>query len=140
METEKVFEEMYLSIKHIHDINLGGDEYLRIPAELVENIERDFVPLVDEVFGTDFNEPGNYHRQGFIGRYVSDSNNPFMQKVYLFLSFIDEDFRMWQQPYFVHQSNDGMLNMNDCCCVNDKYPELKQQFRNHTIGGLLSKD
>jgi hypothetical protein len=135
---KKIYEE---DIRIIREISIESDEYIELPKSFVDRIEEQYVPLVGEVMNTDFWKSGDYHRQGFIGRYISDTDTyPDMNRIYNVLGRLDEKYRLWNQPYYTHQSNAGNINLSDYKCINSQHPEILQKLRSDTISNILESN
>lgn len=100
------FEEAITLVNQLSDIELESHEFIRLDPKLVTDIESHFIDIVNQevpLYGKKLTID-NFHRQGIIGRYLSDMpekpENDNLKKFYSLICRIDDEFKLWNQFYF----------------------------------------
>lgn len=124
--------------KSINDLHADGKylmPYIQHIPEQVEFVQSEFLKLCAEVLGSGYYTDGKAHRQGIVGRYLDDSGNKILYSTWYRFMCIDDNYREWCQPFYA--INYKNYKIKECCCVNDKYPELVSHFRDGKIDVIL---
>jgi hypothetical protein len=123
---------------------MADKEYLmpyiqHIPSQ-VDYAQDRFLKICDEML----NIPKCYdrhNRQGDIGGFIDESRLRFpfsgdelYTHWYRFMC-IDRYYREWCQPFDAIHCDD--YNIENCCCINDRFPELVSFFRDNKIDQVL---
>lgn len=109
--------------------------YIQHVPEEVEKVQSEFLRLCANVLKSNYYINGKAHRQGIVGRYLDDSGNQILYSTWYRFMCIDEHYREWCQAYYA--INHTKYKIGECCCVNDKYPELLEYFRDKKIDVIL---
>lgn len=112
--------------------------YVQHVPEQIEKVQSEFLKLCAEVLKSKNYIDGKVHRQGIIGRFLDDSGNQVLYSTWYRFMCIDDGYREWCQPYYA--INYHTLKIEECCCINDKYPELLEYFRDKKIDVVLNKE
>lgn len=104
-----------------------------VPSE-VERVQSEFLMICADVLKSTY-YTGKVHRQGIVGRYLDDSGNQILYSTWYRFMCIDENYREWCQPFYA--INYENYKIEQCCCINDKYPELVTYFRDKKIDVVL---
>lgn len=100
----------------------------------VDKAQVEFLKLCDEELGTDYHNK-EVHRLGIVGRILSDHGGDLYKYWNRFMC-IDENFREWEQPYYVMNVD---LYKDKAVCVNEMSPLLIQHFRDTKIKNILNE-
>jgi hypothetical protein len=88
----------------------NGSGYLQCDSKKIERAKNELLRMANVYFKpqgsfTTFN--------GLVGRYISDGGPKLMNEVYNYLNCIDDQYRMWGQPYFrFHPDQAKMVRLN----------------------------
>jgi hypothetical protein len=109
--------------------------YIQHVPEQVEMVQSEFLKICADVLKDNHYIDGKIHRQGIIGRFLDDSGSKVLYSTWYRFMCIDENYREWCQPYYA--INHVSYKIEECCCINDKYPELVVYFRDKKIDIVL---
>jgi len=79
----------------------NGHGYLECDPSQIELAKKSLILIASQEFKVDFKSA-----DGIIGRYLCDRNSP-LYSAYMKLKCIDNLNRMWGQPYFANNPNQG---------------------------------
>lgn len=125
-------------------LDLGADReylmpYIQHDPEEVDRVQFEFLEICSEVLKSKFftgeNSLEKAHRQGIVGRILDDSGNTILYSTWYRFMCIDDGYREWCQPYYA--INYSHYKIEECSCINDKYPELLSHFRGQKIDSIL---
>ena len=132
-ELEKLLPKSIDEIVSINKLSTSNSvPYIQHDKETLEYVWEEFIKIVNDEFGNS-SEKGftkDAHRQGIIGRYISDSNKDF-GRLWNRLSSTDENYCEWSQPYFTFHTP----KEDEKLCLN-KY--LIKHFRKEKLDKLIN--
>jgi hypothetical protein len=128
-ELEKLLPQSIDEIVSINKLSTSNSfiPYIQHDKETLEYVWIEFINIVNRELNTSFTNDA--HRQGIIGRYISDSNKDF-GKLWNRLSSTDVNYCEWSQPYFTFHTP----REDEKLCLN-KY--VKNFFRKEKLNRIL---
>lgn len=132
-ELEKLLPKSIDEIISINKLSTSDSSvpYIQHDKETLNYVWEEFIKIVNEEFDNS-SENGftkDAHRQGIIGRYISDSSKDF-GRLWNRLSSTDENYCEWSQPYFTFHTP----REDEKLCLN-KY--VKNFFRKEKLNKIL---
>lgn len=114
--------------------------YIQHIPEIVDNVFDDFVKLLEfeDIIPRLNNSKCQFsEKYKIISRYLDDSNSDIYRYWYRYCC-IDNEYREWEQPYFVELSNSGKLYERGYTAIEiNNTPELIPYFRNYKIEKII---
>lgn len=100
-ELEKLLPKSIDEIISINKLSTSDSSvpYIQHDKETFDYVWGEFIKIINNELHTSFKSDA--HRQGIIGRYISDSNKNF-GKLWNRISSTDDDYCEWSQPYYVY--------------------------------------
>lgn len=130
----RIDEIMKVLPPSFRDLDISNDSscpsYIQHIAKDVEEAQRNFIKLVDEVLGTKYSG-SEVHRRGIIGRIIDDSGNKELYKGWHRFVCIDDKYREWEQPYYAINEQPKSI------CVNKKNPRIIAYLRDRKLEEIL---
>lgn len=108
----------------------GNPSYIQLVKEDVEEAQKNFITLVDEVLGTNYSGE-EIHRRGIIGRVIDDSGNKDLYQTWYRFMCIDDNYKEWQQPYY------AINEQTKSICVNKTNPQIVSYLRDIKLEKIL---
>jgi len=108
----------------------SNPSYIQLVKEDVEEAQKNFITLVDEVLGTNYSGE-EVHRRGYIGRIIDDSGNKDLNKTWNRFMCIDDNYKEWQQPYYAFNEQAKSI------CVNKTNPKIISYLRDMKLEKIL---
>jgi len=131
---DRINEIMKVLPPSFRDLGISNDSscpsYIQHIAEDVEEAQRLFIELVDEVLGTKYSGK-EIHRRGIIGRIIDDSGNRELYQAWNRFVCIDDKYREWEQPYY------AMNEQAKSICVNKTNPKIIAYLRDRKLDQIL---
>ena len=83
----------------------NGSGFIQLSQRDVTTLTNEFLTAIETYHKSWFSK-AKANPKGFIGRYLCDSNSP-LYETYSLLNQIDSANRLWGQPYYASNPNDG---------------------------------
>ena len=101
----RTLEEIHKILTLDGDVSaLNGDSYIRRSPELISTLKKEILHHVflnnKEWYERFVNTDEFIHPHGIVGRIIDDGNNSLARTCWFYISCIDKDGRMFEQPYY----------------------------------------